>query len=177
MLDNLKEIECAYNLLKSGTDSSEDPIDAHYKALNTKLEPVSRDCDDWQYIQKYTSDTHAKTHSTYTLDVEEIFTVKRSGEKSRYSPFRDLPNRMLLWHGSRLTNFAGILSQGLRIAPPEAPVVSFPLELSLLLTAVVGCCSSVLMCCYACRRAICSVRVSTSLTWSVRVPTIATPAS
>ena len=26
-------------------------------------------------------------------------------------------------HGSRLTNFAGIMSQGLRIAPPEAPVV------------------------------------------------------
>lgn len=32
-------------------------------------------------------------------------------------------NRRLLWHGSRTTNFAGILSQGLRIAPPEAPVV------------------------------------------------------
>ena len=30
--------------------------------------------------------------------------------------------RLLLWHGSRSTNFAGILSQGLRIAPPEAPV-------------------------------------------------------
>lgn len=28
----------------------------------------------------------------------------------------------LLWHGSRATNFGGILSQGLRIAPPEAPV-------------------------------------------------------
>lgn len=28
---------------------------------------------------------------------------------------------MLLWHGSRLTNFVGIISQGLRIAPPEAP--------------------------------------------------------
>ena len=27
-------------------------------------------------------------------------------------------------HGSRLTNYAGILTQGLRIAPPEAPVVS-----------------------------------------------------
>ena len=53
-----------------------------------------------------------------------MFTVKRAGEKSRYSPFRDLPNRKLLWHGSRLTNYAGILSQGLRIAPPEAPVVS-----------------------------------------------------
>jgi poly [ADP-ribose] polymerase len=31
-------------------------------------------------------------------------------------------DRRLLWHGSRATNFGGILSQGLRIAPPEAPV-------------------------------------------------------
>ena len=29
--------------------------------------------------------------------------------------------RRLLWHGSRGCNFGGILSQGLRIAPPEAP--------------------------------------------------------
>ena len=39
--------------------------------------------------------------------------------------------RQLLWHGSRLSNWVGILSQGLRIAPPEAPVtgymVSWPL--------------------------------------------------
>ena len=28
-------------------------------------------------------------------------------------------DRLLLWHGSRSTNFAGILKQGLRIAPPE----------------------------------------------------------
>ena len=28
---------------------------------------------------------------------------------------------MLLWHGSRFSNFVGIISQGLRIAPPEAP--------------------------------------------------------
>ena len=31
----------------------------------------------------------------------------------------------LLWHGSRLTNWVGILSQGLRIAPPEAPVTGY----------------------------------------------------
>ena len=34
-------------------------------------------------------------------------------------------NRQLLWHGSRLTNWVGILSQGLRIAPPEAPVTGY----------------------------------------------------
>ena len=30
-----------------------------------------------------------------------------------------------MWHGSRLTNYVGILSQGLRIAPPEAPVTGY----------------------------------------------------
>jgi len=54
----------------------------------------------------------------------QIFKVARQGEAKVYKPFRDLHNRQLLWHGSRTTNFAGILSQGLRIAPPEAPVVS-----------------------------------------------------
>ena len=34
-------------------------------------------------------------------------------------------NRALLWHGSRLTNWCGILSQGLRIAPPEAPATGY----------------------------------------------------
>ena len=51
--------------------------------------------------------------------------MARDGEAKVYKPFRELHNRMLLWHGSRTTNYAGILSQGLRIAPPEAPVVSF----------------------------------------------------
>ena len=31
----------------------------------------------------------------------------------------------MLWHGSRFSNFVGILSQGMRIAPPEAPCHGF----------------------------------------------------
>lgn len=55
----------------------------------------------------------------------QIFKIGRQGERQRFRPFEELHNRQLLWHGSRATNYAGILSQGLRIAPPEAPVVSF----------------------------------------------------
>lgn len=54
----------------------------------------------------------------------KIFKIGRQGERQRFRPFEELHNRQLLWHGSRATNYAGILSQGLRIAPPEAPVVS-----------------------------------------------------
>ena len=37
--------------------------------------------------------------------------VSRKGEAKRFKPFRALSNRMLLWHGSRTTNYAGILAQ------------------------------------------------------------------
>ncbi|KAJ1402366.1 WGR domain [Sesbania bispinosa] len=49
----------------------------------------------------------------------------REGEGERFRKFSNTKNRMLLWHGSRLTNWTGILSQGLRIAPPEAPVTGY----------------------------------------------------
>jgi poly [ADP-ribose] polymerase len=61
--------------------------------------------------------------------VIEIFRIERQGEYDRFnsSSFASLKNgnRRLLWHGSRSTNYGGILSQGLRIAPPEAPVSGY----------------------------------------------------
>jgi poly [ADP-ribose] polymerase 2/3/4 len=52
--------------------------------------------------------------------------ISRKGEGDAFKAkgFNSLAEgeRLLLWHGSRTTNFAGILKQGLRIAPPEAPV-------------------------------------------------------
>lgn len=36
-----------------------------------------------------------------------------------------VPNLKLLWHGSRLTNFVDLLSNSLKIAPPEAPVTGY----------------------------------------------------
>ena len=49
-----------------------------------------------------------------------MFKIRREGDEARYNPHK-YDNKMLLWHGSRFSNFVGILSQGLRIAPPEAP--------------------------------------------------------
>ena len=73
MLDNLKEIECAYSLLKSSSGGGEDdPIDAHYKSLNTKIEPVDPKAEEFDLIKQYTKNTHGKTHSSYDLDVDEV---------------------------------------------------------------------------------------------------------
>ncbi|XP_033846745.1 poly [ADP-ribose] polymerase 1 isoform X1 [Periophthalmus magnuspinnatus] len=126
MLDNLLDIEVAYSLLRGGAqDNDNDPIDINYEKLKTKIEVVDKATQEAEVIMQYVKNTHAATHNTYTLEVEEIFKINREGERQRYRPFEELHNRQLLWHGSRTTNYAGILSQGLRIAPPEAPVTGY----------------------------------------------------
>ncbi|KAM9779205.1 poly [ADP-ribose] polymerase 1 isoform X2 [Syngnathus typhle] len=126
MLDNLLDIEVAYSLLRGGAqDNQSDPIDINYEKLKTDIEVVDKGTPEADIIRQYVKNTHAATHNTYTLEVQEIFKIKREGERQRFQPFEELHNRQLLWHGSRATNYAGILSQGLRIAPPEAPVTGY----------------------------------------------------
>ena len=125
MLNNLLEIEIAFNILKTDGDCGEDPIDAHYKKLKCHMDVLDHTSDEFKHIHDYIRNTHAKTHSGYTLEVEDVFKICRDGEDTHFDKFRSFHNRKLLWHGSRLTNFAGILSQGLRIAPPEAPSTGY----------------------------------------------------
>ncbi|XP_053163184.1 poly [ADP-ribose] polymerase 1 [Hemicordylus capensis] len=126
MLDNLLDIEVAYSLLRSGgQDGDKDPIDVNYEKLKTDIKVVDKDSEEAKIIKQYVKNTHASTHNAYDLKVMEIFKIEREGESQRYKPFKELHNRQLLWHGSRTTNFAGIFSQGLRIAPPEAPVTGY----------------------------------------------------
>jgi len=70
-------------------------------------------------VEKYINNTHLES----TPKIAGLFRVAREGEKERFK--KHVGNRQLLWHGSRLTNYVGIISQGLRIAPPEAPVSGY----------------------------------------------------
>lgn len=38
MLENLLDIEIAYNMLKTDDDGAKDPLDMHYEKLKTKIE-------------------------------------------------------------------------------------------------------------------------------------------
>ncbi|RUS87948.1 hypothetical protein EGW08_004303 [Elysia chlorotica] len=121
LLEALEDIEIAIKMLKGG-DMSENPVDRHYHQLHCSLNPLDHSTDDFKLIDRYLQDTHADTHKQYKMELLELFDCDREGEKAS---FVDHGNRMLLWHGSRLTNWAGIIGQGLRIAPPEAPVTGY----------------------------------------------------
>uniref|UniRef100_A0A158R496 Poly [ADP-ribose] polymerase n=1 Tax=Syphacia muris TaxID=451379 RepID=A0A158R496_9BILA len=125
MLDELMEIQIAYSLLKTDSDAdmNRDPIDVHFEKLHTEMEVLDKNSDEYKLIADYVKNTHASTHNYYRLKIVDVIRVKREGEEERFRS--DLENKYLLWHGSRTTNFAGILSQGLRIAPKEAPVTGY----------------------------------------------------
>lgn len=125
MLESLLEMELAYGLLNEETDEKKNSLDAHYEQLKTEIVPLKKASNEFELLHNYVKNTHAPTHTNYNLEVEEIFKVVRKGEDRRYKPFKKLHNRQLLWHGSRLTNYVGILSHGLKIAPPEAPVTGY----------------------------------------------------
>jgi hypothetical protein len=126
LVEALLEMEINMNLQRDdGSGGDQNPIDLNYAKLKTDIQPVDRADKEFALIEKYLHNTHAKTHSTYTLTLIDLFKVSREGEDERFAKHAGNHNRQLLWHGSRLTNWVGILSQGLRIAPPEAPVTGY----------------------------------------------------
>ncbi|VFQ91204.1 unnamed protein product [Cuscuta campestris] len=125
MLEALQDIEIASRLVGLGGDDNSS-LDEKYEKLRCEISPIPHDCEDYHLVEKYLQSTHAPTHKDWSLEVLEVFSLERKGEFDKFAPLRNkLKNRMLLWHGSRLTNFVGILSQGLRIAPPEAPTTGY----------------------------------------------------
>ncbi|KAF2315027.1 hypothetical protein GH714_037613 [Hevea brasiliensis] len=119
MVEALGEIELAASLFKDDIYSQEDPLYSHYQCLRCELVPLEVGSTEFSMIEKYIHNTADETH--YRIDIVNTFKASREGENERFEKFSRTKNRMLLWHGSRLTNWTGILSQGLRIAPPEAP--------------------------------------------------------
>jgi poly [ADP-ribose] polymerase len=181
LVESLGDIEIAMKVLadKKGAGEEEDalhPIDRSYRQLGCGMTALEPDSPTVQLIARYLKETHGQTHSGFQLELQQVFSLSRDGEEQRFAPFASTPNRMLLWHGSRLSNFTGIVSQGLRIAPPEAPVTGYmvstatvhsrcnallclcaePMTLHLSLSLV--CCSS--------------ARARTSPTWCLSQPTI-----
>lgn len=130
LLESLSDMKEAAAMLKETLkdDSGVHRLDKQFQGLGmnemTALDPSSQE---FTEIDTYLNDSKGSTHYM-NYAVQDIFRIERQGEFDRFeqSPYAKITsNRRLLWHGSRVTNFGGILGQGLRIAPPEAPVSGY----------------------------------------------------
>lgn len=120
LLESLQEMEIANTLSIRSLKQLETkhPVDVYYSQLKCKIIPVSDAFS--ETLQEWLVGTKANSHN-FQLKLVQGYEVERTGELERYWPFSKLENKRLLWHGSRITNFVGILSNGLKIAPKEAP--------------------------------------------------------
>ena len=104
-------------------------LDRQYEGLGMQeMTPLDIATTEFKEIVTYLDQSAGASHHTQ-YKVQDVFRIERCGEYDRLSnsAYGKIANseRRLLWHGSRCTNFGGILSQGLRIAPPEAPVSGY----------------------------------------------------
>ena len=130
LLENLSDMKEATDMLKASLkdDSHLNQLDRQFQTLGMEeMEALSPKSSEFNELSDYLQKTKGATHNV-KYAVQDVFRIQRKGEferfeKSKYG--KTSRNRRLLWHGSRVTNFAGILGQGLRIAPPEAPVSGY----------------------------------------------------
>ncbi|KAI9652272.1 MAG: hypothetical protein M1829_001802 [Trizodia sp. TS-e1964] len=132
LLENLLDMTLVNEIMDIKTkigDQGLHPIDQQFAKLNLKeMTPLNKKTSEFQEIENYLMKSHGHTHQI-KFNLQDIFRIERQGEHDRFikSEFSKIENsdRRLLWHGSRCTNFGGILLQGLRIAPSSAPVSGY----------------------------------------------------
>ncbi|KAI0970102.1 poly polymerase catalytic domain-containing protein [Xylaria arbuscula] len=125
LLESLGDMKDAALLMKA--DKKEiNKLDSQFRGLClSEMTPLSSKSEEFLQLKDYLMETRGSTHNA-NYQVQQIFRIERDGEFGRFDASHKTPrDRRLLWHGSRCTNFGGILSQGLRIAPPEAPVSGY----------------------------------------------------
>ncbi|RYN44006.1 hypothetical protein AA0112_g166 [Alternaria arborescens] len=130
LLESLSDMKETAAMLKDQLKDKSDvnKLDKQFQGLGmNEMSPLDHKSREFVEIDEYLNNSKGKTHNV-SYKVQEIFRIERQGEferfdKSKYSKIAS--NRRLLWHGSRVTNYGGILGKGLRIAPPEAPATGY----------------------------------------------------
>lgn len=127
LLDELQYMVTVADITKDSGRMT-DPYRKYYDDLQCSLLPMDTSDPMFDIIVRLTKEGHASTHQHLQFTLDNIYNVYREEDHVRWEkncPAAAKENTVLLWHGSRVTNYAGILKKGLLIAPPEAPVSGY----------------------------------------------------
>ena len=83
-------------------------IDDEYKALQTKIVPIEKGTPAYEELEDYIIRSQIDSN---LIKVKGLYKIERKGEKKRFKA--KLANQRLLFHGSGIQNWVGILTRGL----------------------------------------------------------------
>lgn len=119
LIDNLAAIEEKQNTLQlmkdmlqvngeSGAVLFRDVVDEQYAALGCEISYIEPDSPQFKELADYVIKSQVKSKQ---IKVKNIFTLKRQPEWDNFTSHID--NQRLLFHGSRIQNWVGILTRGI----------------------------------------------------------------
>ncbi len=86
----------------------DDEIDAKYRALHANIGFLEVGSGPWKEIASYVEGSQIKSK---TVKVKNVYTLQRPAEHAAFTD--DIGNQRLLFHGSRIKNWVGIISRGI----------------------------------------------------------------
>jgi poly [ADP-ribose] polymerase 2/3/4 len=93
---------------ESGSVLFDTETDKKYEALKCEIAAVDRQNPTYREIEQYVLGSQVKSKS---IKIQRIYTLKRDNEWNNFTA--NIGNQRLLFHGSRIKNWVGILSRGI----------------------------------------------------------------
>ncbi|KAJ5979086.1 hypothetical protein N7501_002428 [Penicillium viridicatum] len=119
-LDLLLKLRDASEILEKNSQSSSLAMSQITQVLGlAKMTPVRGNSTEFKMLREYVEKSSSPGHPHQFKEIMGVFRLERPGEAERFAQWEkeniaSIGDRRLLWHGSMSSNFAGILSQGLR---------------------------------------------------------------
>ncbi|KAE8734834.1 Poly polymerase 3 [Hibiscus syriacus] len=112
---------------RMGEDTLDDSLSDRYKRIGCIISPVDNDSDDYKMILNYVEKTYEPVKVAdieYGISVENIFSVETK-EGPTFDEVKKLPNKRLLWCGTRSSNLLRHLHKGFLPASCSIPVPGY----------------------------------------------------
>ena len=117
MLDTLTNIEFSSRLLLGALyrQYQYNPVNYIYESMGVRIRAMSRGDPECDLIRDYAQNTYDSGSNTwrwnnFNLKKVRVYKIDRKGEDEKFDEIKSIGNRKLLWHGSPVSNFLGIMS-------------------------------------------------------------------
>lgn len=129
LISDLIDIKTAYTLKKAPkrvqkcsakAKLAQNPVDEDFEKLKCSMDLLGKTSHEYKTLDEYVQNTR----DGQKIKIIDAFKIEREGEKAIFNPNK-LGGKKLLFHGSRFSNYVGIISNGMRIAPKEAPCTGY----------------------------------------------------
>lgn len=128
VFESVRDINVASRLIGDMSGSTlDDPLFDRYRRLGCYLSPLEKDSDDYKMIEKYLQTTYEPFQVGeigYSATIMDIFEAEVSACPS-YEEVKRLPNKVLLWCGTRTSNLLRHLHKGFLPSTCQLPVPGY----------------------------------------------------